>query len=129
MTFRPLVATAALICAGCLAEVVPVGAEQPPVSSAAETERTAGAQTGTGHVSGEPRVSAKEPAEVLEDGDGRYDRSTSYVGDLPRSSAVACYDGGVFVGVAPDILSRHRLENEGHEVGADLLSYLESAGG
>ncbi len=38
------------------------------------------------------------------DGDGRFDRSTVFAGDLAWPTAVACYDGGVFVGVTPDIL-------------------------
>jgi len=38
------------------------------------------------------------------DGDGRFDRSFIYVDGLRWPTAVACYDGGVFVGAAPDIL-------------------------
>lgn len=38
------------------------------------------------------------------DGDGRYDKSTIYVDNLDSPVAVACYDGGIFVGVVPDIL-------------------------
>ena len=38
------------------------------------------------------------------DGDGRFDRSTVYARDLAWPTAVACYDGGVFVGMTPDIL-------------------------
>jgi putative membrane-bound dehydrogenase-like protein len=38
------------------------------------------------------------------DGDGRYDKSTVYVDNLDAPAAVACYDGGVFVGVVPNIL-------------------------
>ncbi|MDP6794697.1 MAG: c-type cytochrome [Verrucomicrobiota bacterium] len=38
------------------------------------------------------------------DGDGRFDRSTVYARDLAWPTAVACFDGGVFVGVTPDIL-------------------------
>jgi putative membrane-bound dehydrogenase-like protein len=37
------------------------------------------------------------------DGDSRMDRSTIFVEGLPWPTAVACYDGGVFVGAAPDI--------------------------
>lgn len=38
------------------------------------------------------------------DGDGRYDRSTVYVDNLPWPTAVLCYHGGVFIGATPDIL-------------------------
>lgn len=37
------------------------------------------------------------------DGDGRYDKSTVYADGLDSPTAVACYDGGVFVGAAPNI--------------------------
>lgn len=37
------------------------------------------------------------------DGDGRYDKSTVYVDNLSWPTAVFCYDGGVFVGAAPDV--------------------------
>lgn len=38
------------------------------------------------------------------DGDGRYDKSTIYVDNLDSPTAVACYDGGIFIGASPDIL-------------------------
>ena len=38
------------------------------------------------------------------DGDGRFDRSTIFASDLAWPTAIVCYDGGVFVGVTPDIL-------------------------
>jgi putative membrane-bound dehydrogenase-like protein len=38
------------------------------------------------------------------DGDGKFDKSTVYVDNLDSPVAVACYDGGVFVGAVPDIL-------------------------
>ncbi len=38
------------------------------------------------------------------DGDGRFDKSTVFAADLPWPTAVACWDGGVFVGTTPDIL-------------------------
>ncbi len=38
------------------------------------------------------------------DGDGRFDKSTVYVDNLPWPTAVICYGGGVFVGATPDIL-------------------------
>lgn len=37
------------------------------------------------------------------DGDGRFDKSTVFVDRLSWPTAVLCYDGGVFVGDAPDI--------------------------
>src|SRR5947209_10830164 len=37
-------------------------------------------------------------------GDGKYDKSTVYVGDLDSPAAVACWDGGVYVGAVPDVL-------------------------
>ena len=37
------------------------------------------------------------------DGDGRFDKSTVFADKLSWPTAVACYDGGVFVGAAPDI--------------------------
>jgi len=36
-------------------------------------------------------------------GDGKYDKATTYVDDLDSPVAVACWDGGVFVGVVPDL--------------------------
>jgi putative membrane-bound dehydrogenase-like protein len=36
-------------------------------------------------------------------GDGKYDRATTYVDDLESPVAVACWDGGVFVGLVPDL--------------------------
>jgi putative membrane-bound dehydrogenase-like protein len=38
------------------------------------------------------------------DGDGRFDKATVYAADISWPTAVACYDGGIFVGAAPDIL-------------------------
>src|SRR2546426_10044215 len=38
------------------------------------------------------------------DGDGRFDKSTVYVDNLDSPTAVACYDGGIFVGAVPNIL-------------------------
>jgi putative membrane-bound dehydrogenase-like protein len=37
------------------------------------------------------------------DGDGRYDQSTLFAEDLSWPTAIACYDGGIFVAAAPDI--------------------------
>jgi putative membrane-bound dehydrogenase-like protein len=52
------------------------------------------------------------------DGDGRIDRSTIYVDKLAWPTAVLCYDGGVFVGVAPDILYCKDADDDGR---ADLI--------
>jgi putative membrane-bound dehydrogenase-like protein len=43
---------------------------------------------------------------VLEDtnGDGKYDRSSIYVDGVASPTGVICYDGGIFVAAAPDIL-------------------------
>lgn len=38
------------------------------------------------------------------DEDGHFDKRSVYVNDLAWPTAVICYDGGVFVGVPPDIL-------------------------
>ncbi len=48
----------------------------------------------------------KGAIKLLEDSDrdGRYDKATEYVDNLDYPTAVACWDGGVLVGVAPDIL-------------------------
>ena len=37
------------------------------------------------------------------DGDGKYDTADTYVDGLAWPTAVACYDGGVFVAVAPEL--------------------------
>lgn len=39
-----------------------------------------------------------------EDGDGRYEKSSPFATELNYPSAIACWDGGVFVGDAPDLL-------------------------
>ena len=38
------------------------------------------------------------------DGDGVFETSTVYVDNLPAPSAVACYDGGLFIGTMPDLI-------------------------
>lgn len=38
------------------------------------------------------------------DGDGRFDKSTTYADHLPWPTAIFCYGGGVFVGATPDLL-------------------------
>ena len=37
------------------------------------------------------------------DNDGVFDQSIEYIGQLTWPTALACYDGGIFVGAAPDI--------------------------
>jgi putative membrane-bound dehydrogenase-like protein len=39
-----------------------------------------------------------------EDGDGLFEKSQVFADDLSWPTAVACYDGGIFVGNSPDIL-------------------------
>ena len=39
-----------------------------------------------------------------EDGDGRFETSRVFADGLSWPTAIACYDGGVFIGSAPDIL-------------------------
>jgi putative membrane-bound dehydrogenase-like protein len=38
------------------------------------------------------------------EGDGIYEKSTLFASDVPMSTAVACWDGGVYVGAAPELL-------------------------
>ncbi len=47
------------------------------------------------------------------DGDGVYDKATIYVDDLNYPSAVACWDGGVLVGVAPDLIYCKDTDGDG----------------
>src|SRR5262245_13316941 len=47
------------------------------------------------------------------DGDGRFDKSTIFLDKLSWPTAVICYDGGVFVGVAPDILYAKDTNGDG----------------
>lgn len=41
---------------------------------------------------------------VDEDDDGRYDKATVYAAGLDYPTGVACWDGGLFIGVAPDLI-------------------------
>ena len=47
------------------------------------------------------------------DGDGRYDTATVYVDELDYPTAVACWEGGILVGVAPDILYCKDTDGDG----------------
>ena len=48
------------------------------------------------------------------DADGRFDKSSIFLDNLGWATAIACYDGGVFVGVAPDILYAKDNDGDGH---------------
>jgi putative membrane-bound dehydrogenase-like protein len=52
---------------------------------------------------------------LLEDthGDGVYDKSTIFLDNLDSPTAVCCYDGGVFVGAAPNILYAKDTDGDG----------------
>ena len=47
------------------------------------------------------------------DGDGTFDKSTVYADKLSWPTAVTCYDGGIFVGAAPDILYFKDTDGDG----------------
>ncbi len=47
------------------------------------------------------------------DGDGRYDRGTVFAKDLSWPTAIACWDGGVFVGAAPDVYYLKDTDGDG----------------
>ena len=55
------------------------------------------------------------------DEDGRYDKSTVYLDNLDYPTAVACFDGGLFVGVAPDLLYVKDTDGDGK---ADLRNVV-----
>jgi putative membrane-bound dehydrogenase-like protein len=48
-----------------------------------------------------------------EDSDGKYESSRIFVDDLSWPTAVACYDGGIFIGDAPDILYCKDTDGDG----------------
>src|SRR5262245_1582266 len=47
------------------------------------------------------------------DQDGRFDKSTVFADKLSWPTAIACYDGGVFVGAAPDIVYLKDTDGDG----------------
>ena len=47
------------------------------------------------------------------DGDGRYERASLFLDKVAFPTAVACYDGGVFVGAAPDVLYCKDTDGDG----------------
>ena len=51
---------------------------------------------------------------VDSDGDGIFDRSTVYVDQLDSPTGVACYNGGVLVAAAPDLLFCKDTDGDGH---------------
>jgi putative membrane-bound dehydrogenase-like protein len=52
---------------------------------------------------------------LLEDtnGDGHFDKSTAFAEKLSWPTAITCYDGGVFVGAAPDIFYLKDTDGDG----------------
>jgi putative membrane-bound dehydrogenase-like protein len=47
------------------------------------------------------------------DGDGRFDRATTFAEDLPWPTAVFCWGRGVFVGATPDLLFLEDADDNG----------------
>lgn len=62
-----------------------------------------------------PTPHGKGAIKRLEDvnGDGVFDKADVYVDDLDYPTAVACWDGGVLVGVAPDLLFCKDTDGDG----------------
>ena len=46
-------------------------------------------------------------------GAGIYDKSTLFAADVPMATAVACWDGGIYVGSAPDLLYLKDTDGDG----------------
>lgn len=47
------------------------------------------------------------------DGDGKFDRSTVYVDKLVWPTGLACFDGGIFIAAAPDVLYCRDTDGDG----------------
>ena len=60
---------------------------------------------------------------LLEDtnGDGVFDRGSNYATGLSWPTAIACYDGGVFVGAAPDLFYLKDIDGDGKADRKDLV--------
>jgi putative membrane-bound dehydrogenase-like protein len=63
----------------------------------------------------DPKPHGRGGIRLLEDtdDDGVYDRSTLFADDVPMASAVAFWDGGVYVGSAPDLLYLKDTDGDG----------------
>lgn len=55
------------------------------------------------------------------DGDGRFDRRTTFAGDLTYPTGLFCYDGGLFVGDAPNLWYLKDTDGDGISDQRDLL--------
>lgn len=62
-----------------------------------------------------PKFKARGSIRMLEDrdGDGRYEKSTVYLDGLDYPTAIACWDGGLLVGAAPDLLYVKDTDGDG----------------
>lgn len=47
------------------------------------------------------------------DGDGRYDKATVFLANLPWPTAVTCWGGGVFIGATPDVIYAKDTDGDG----------------
>jgi putative membrane-bound dehydrogenase-like protein len=47
------------------------------------------------------------------DGDGRFDKASVYLDGLSWPTAVACYDGGIFVAAAPELIYAKDTDDDG----------------
>lgn len=63
----------------------------------------------------EQRDTVPGTVRLLEDGDGDgiYEKATPFLEGLPWAVAVACWEGGVFVGVPPDIIYAKDMNGDG----------------